>query len=137
MLWEACHEEGEGASCSAVDGKLDVRELAMLAVATSIDALAVGVTFAFLHVDIASSVALIGATTFVLSLAGVPRGTASGPGTSGPSAIAGGVVLILIASRSCSSISASSRSKRAGAGDWTKARAFSAGVEARSSGQAF
>ena len=95
MLWEACHEEGEGASCS-VDGKLDVRELAMLAVATSIDALAVGVTFAFLHVDIAPSVALIGATTFVLSLAGVAAGHRFGARYERPSAIAGGVVLILI-----------------------------------------
>lgn len=95
MLWEACHEEGEGASCP-VDGKLDVRELAMLAVATSIDALAVGVTFAFLHVDIASSVALIGATTFVLSLAGVAAGHRFGARYERPSAIAGGVVLILI-----------------------------------------
>ena len=53
----AFHEDDEELSCPA-DGKLDLRELVMLAVATSIDALAVGITFAFLRVDILTSVGL-------------------------------------------------------------------------------
>ena len=65
MLWDAFHEDDEELSCPA-DGKLDLRELVMLAVATSIDALAVGITFAFLRVDILTSVGLIGVTTFAL-----------------------------------------------------------------------
>ena len=54
MLWDAFHEDDEELSCPA-DGKLDLRELVMLAIATSIDALAVGITFAFLRVDIVMS----------------------------------------------------------------------------------
>ncbi|MBQ3106238.1 MAG: manganese efflux pump, partial [Eggerthellaceae bacterium] len=58
MLWETFHEDGDEAACP-VDGKLDLKELTMMAIATSIDALAVGITFAFLRVDIVSSVLLI------------------------------------------------------------------------------
>ena len=68
----------------------------MLAIATSIDALAVGVTFAFLQVDIAPAAAFIGIVTFALSFAGVAIGHQFGSRWEKPSAIAGGVVLILI-----------------------------------------
>lgn len=96
MLWDAFHEDDvEGAACPA-DGKLDLRELTMLAIATSIDALAVGITFAFLRVDIAMSVGLIGVTTFVLSIVGVAVGHRFGARYEKPAAIAGGIVLILI-----------------------------------------
>lgn len=95
MLWDAFHEDDEGAACPA-DDKLDLRELVMLAVATSIDALAVGITFAFLRVDILTSVGLIGATTFVLSIVGVAVGHRFGTRYEKPATIAGGVVLVLI-----------------------------------------
>jgi len=96
MLWDAFREgDSEGASCP-IDGKLDVRELAMLAVATSIDALAVGITFAFLRVDIVVSAGLIGATTFALALAGVAVGQRFGARYEKLATVAGGVVLILI-----------------------------------------
>lgn len=96
MLWDAFHEDGdEGMACPA-DGKLDLRELVMLAIATSIDALAVGITFAFLRVDIVLSVGLIGATTFVLALVGVAVGHRFGARYEKPATIVGGVVLILI-----------------------------------------
>ena len=85
-------EEEEAAS----DASLDLRELAMLAIATSIDALAVGVTFAFLQMDIVFPVLFIGVTTFVLSFAGVAIGHQFGSRWEKPSTIAGGVVLILI-----------------------------------------
>ena len=68
----------------------------MLAVATSIDALAVGITFAFLQVEIVSSVVTIGVTTFVLSALGVALGHFFGARFEKPASIAGGVVLILI-----------------------------------------
>ena len=66
MLWDALHEE----ESSPASGRFDLRELVMLAVATSIDALAVGITFAFLQVSILPAAGLIGCTTFSLSLAG-------------------------------------------------------------------
>ena len=93
MLWEASRDdEGED------DGPfmLDLGELFVLAIATSIDALAVGVSFAFLEVDIAPSVVLIGITTFVLSLAGVAIGHQFGSRWEKPATIVGGVVLVLI-----------------------------------------
>ena len=67
-----------------------------LAVATSIDALAVGVTLAFLQVNIGSAVALIGVTTFLLSAAGVKIGHVFGLKFKAGAEIAGGVVLILM-----------------------------------------
>ena len=73
MLWDAFHEDEEDEAGRSAD-KLDVKELFMLAIATSIDAFAVGLSFAFLQVDIVSSVAIIGVTTFALSLVGVSAG---------------------------------------------------------------
>ena len=98
MLWDAFHEDDEELSCPA-DGKLDLRELVMLAIATSIDALAVGITFAFLRVDIVMSVGLISATTFVLALAGVVVGHRFGARYEKAATIAGGIVLVLIGTK--------------------------------------
>ncbi|WP_165055652.1 MULTISPECIES: manganese efflux pump MntP family protein [unclassified Adlercreutzia] len=95
MLWDAFHEDDEAQECPA-EPKLDLRELVMLAVATSIDALAVGITFAFLGVNIVAAAAIIGVTTFALSFAGVAIGNQFGSRFEKPAAIAGGVVLILI-----------------------------------------
>ena len=67
-----------------------------LAVATSIDALAVGVTFAFLNVRIIPAVVLIGMTTFVLSAAGVRLGNVFGARYQARAELAGGIVLILM-----------------------------------------
>ena len=97
MLWDAFHEEkddGEGCGCDKANDRLDLRELTLLAVATSIDALAVGITFAFLQVDIVPAVLTIGITTFVLSLVGVIVGNQFGSRFERPATIAGGVVLI-------------------------------------------
>ena len=67
-----------------------------LAVATSIDALAVGVSFAFLSVDIVPAVSFIGLCTFVLSFAGVKVGSVFGSRFKSKAELAGGVILILI-----------------------------------------
>ena len=96
MLWDAFHEDDEAPSCPAEGGPLDLRELTLMAVATSIDALAVGVTFAFLGVSIWLAVAVIGITTFALSFLGVAVGNQFGTRFERPATIAGGVVLILI-----------------------------------------
>lgn len=99
----ACeHPEGApdpSASQPPAKDALDYRELVMLAVATSIDALAVGVTFAFLGVSIWLAIAVIGITTFVLSFAGVAIGNHFGARFERPATIAGGVVLILLGAK--------------------------------------
>lgn len=76
--------------------RLDYKELLLLAIATSIDALAVGITFAFLDVSIGSSILLIGIVTFLLSFAGVLIGNRFGQKFRKKAEIAGGIVLILI-----------------------------------------
>ena len=87
---------GEDETEEATDGRLDLRELVMLAIATSIDALAVGVTFAFLQMDIVFPVLFIGVTTFLLSFAGVAIGHQFGSRWEKPATIVGGIALILI-----------------------------------------
>lgn len=94
MLWETLHDE-EGCGCEDTS-RIDLREYLMLAIATSIDALAVGISFAALSVDIVPAVSLIGLTTFVLTLVGVAVGHFFGSRYERPASIAGGVVLILI-----------------------------------------
>jgi len=68
----------------------------VLAIATSIDALAVGISFAFLQVNIVSAIALIGCTTFVISSAGVFIGHKFGNKYENKASLAGGIILILI-----------------------------------------
>ena len=67
-----------------------------LAIATSIDALAVGVTFAFLEVQIVPAISLIGVTTFVISAAGVKIGNVFGTKYKSKAELAGGIILILL-----------------------------------------
>lgn len=90
MVYEAFNGEEDG-ECT-----FSIKELFLLAVATSIDALAVGITFAFLKVNIITSISLIGAITFVLSLIGVMIGHFFGAKFKKTAEIAGGVILILI-----------------------------------------
>ena len=73
-----------------------VGTLLLLALATSIDALAVGVTFAFLQVNIVSAITIIGCTTFVISLAGVYVGNVFGARYKSRAELTGGVILVLI-----------------------------------------
>lgn len=93
MLWDAFREDEEELADS---GKLDIAELLMLAIATSIDAFAVGIGFAFLRVEILPAIGIIGVTTFLLSLAGVVIGNQFGARYEKVSTIVGGVVLIAI-----------------------------------------
>ncbi|MBQ1452705.1 MAG: manganese efflux pump [Ruminococcus sp.] len=67
-----------------------------LAIATSIDALAVGVTFAFLEVNIVLAITLIGVITFAISAAGVKIGNVFGTRFKSKAEFAGGVILILL-----------------------------------------
>ncbi|MFR4198356.1 MAG: manganese efflux pump MntP family protein [Ruminococcus sp.] len=95
MLWDVFHEKEDGEQESA-ERRLDHRELFMLAIATSIDALAVGIAFACLDVNIWSSISIIGVTTLVISFAGVWIGNRFGNRFQKKAEIAGGLVLILI-----------------------------------------
>ena len=93
MLWEVWKGDDEGAEEA---GPLRLGELTLLAIATSIDALAVGITFAFLRVNIVSAISIIGCTTFVLSGVGVMVGYRFALRYKKKAEIAGGVILILI-----------------------------------------
>ena len=84
-------EDPEGA-----DESLDVHTMLGLEVATSIDALAVGVTFAFLQVNIVPAVTFIGVITFTLSAAGVKIGNIFGTKYKAKAELAGGIILILM-----------------------------------------
>ena len=79
-----------------VNDSFSFKTMLPLAVATSIDALAVGVTFAFLEVQILPAIALIGVTTFTFSAAGVKIGSVFGVRFKSKAELAGGVILILL-----------------------------------------
>lgn len=85
-------EDGE----ESLDASLGVRTMVLLAIATSIDAMAVGVTLAFLAVPILSSVSFIGVVTFFLSVVGVKAGNVFGCRYKSKAELTGGLVLILI-----------------------------------------
>ena len=79
-----------------LDALMNFKTMLLLAIATSIDALAVGVTFAFLEVMIVPAVLFIGSVTFVCSAAGVKIGSLFGMKYQLKAQIAGGIILILI-----------------------------------------
>ena len=87
--------ESREASCP-LDSSFSPRAMLPLAVATSIDALAVGITFAFLNVKILPAVIFIGTVTFLLSAAGVRVGAVFGARFRSKAELAGGVILILM-----------------------------------------
>lgn len=93
MILDAVRGEDEE---SGVVDRVAWGEFLMLAVATSIDALAVGISLAALNVEIVPSVLIIGVVTFVLSLVGVLVGHLFGSRFERPAQIVGGVVLVLI-----------------------------------------
>lgn len=82
-----------------VSGSLSFKVMLTMAIATSIDALAVGVTFAFLTVDILPAVCLIGTTTFLLSMAGVKVGSVFGAKYKSRAELAGGIILICLGTK--------------------------------------
>lgn len=90
MIREACGEE------ECVDGSFAWKVMLPMAVATSIDALAVGVTFAFLQVNIVPAVIFIGLTTFLFSAVGVRLGSVFGQRYQKAAQIFGGAILILM-----------------------------------------
>lgn len=97
MLFEAVKgDEDENEESCDDDKPLNIKEMFVLAIATSIDALAVGITFAFLNYPIGEAVSIIGVTTFVISVAGVYIGNFFGERYKKKAEIAGGIILIAI-----------------------------------------
>ena len=82
-----------------LDDDFGFKTMLLLAIATSIDALAVGVTFAFLRVDIVAAVLFIGCITFICSAIGVKLGNVFGAKYKSKAELAGGVILILIGTK--------------------------------------
>lgn len=91
MIREALSGKEESA-----DASLDFRTMLLLAIATSIDALAVGISFGCLDVNLLSAVTTIGLTTFALSCAGLKIGSLFGLRYKSKAEIVGGVILLLL-----------------------------------------
>lgn len=82
-----------------LDDSMTVKSMFLLAIATSIDALAVGVTFAFLKVQIVPAVFFIGIITFMLSAIGVKIGSIFGTKYKSKAELCGGIILIIIGAK--------------------------------------
>lgn len=95
MIREAT-EKGEECCCEEKDDSLAFKNMVVLAVATSIDALAVGITFAFLKVSIIPAVSFIGLVTFSLSIVGVLIGNLFGAKYKSKAEMAGGIILVCL-----------------------------------------
>lgn len=93
MIREAKENDGE---CKVMVSEIASKDILILAIATSIDALAVGISFAFLQVEILPAIALIGITTFVISFGAVVLGNRIGGMVGKYAEILGGIILILI-----------------------------------------
>lgn len=91
MIKDALFKEKE-----EVNDSLKFKEMIILAIATSIDALTVGITFAFLKVNIILSASLIGIITFIISVAGVKIGNVFGDKYEKKAELVGGIILILL-----------------------------------------
>ncbi|MBR5587090.1 MAG: manganese efflux pump [Clostridia bacterium] len=94
MIYEVI--KGEDECCGCEQEKFNVKEIFVMAVATSIDALAVGITFALVNVNIWGSISVIGLTTFILSAIGVVIGNKFGVKYKSKAELAGGIILVLI-----------------------------------------
>ena len=91
MIRESTRKEEEG-----INDKIDFKTMLILAIATSIDALAVGITFAFFEVNLFLAITIIGIITFGLSILGVLIGNKFESKFENKAELAGGIILILI-----------------------------------------
>ncbi|HOO25469.1 MAG TPA: manganese efflux pump MntP family protein [Clostridiales bacterium] len=94
MIWES-----RKTACPFEAKPFAFKEMTLMAIATSIDALAVGITFAFLNVNILWAVLAIGLVTFLLSFLGVKIGSVFGSKLNSRAEIIGGLVLMGIGSK--------------------------------------
>jgi manganese efflux pump family protein len=96
MIYEALKSGGQREGKSDENNSLDTKTLFLLGIATSIDALTVGVGFAFLKVSIIMAILVIGVITFILCFAGVMLGKNFGELFKGHAELFGGIILIAI-----------------------------------------
>ena len=96
MMVEAVREWNEEETVEVMDAPIDHKNMFVLAVATSIDALAVGITFAFLNTPIIEAITIIGITTMVLSIIGVIVGNFFGSRYKSKAEFIGGLILVLL-----------------------------------------
>lgn len=94
MLKEAISKD-----CEKQNDSVKFKDMIVLAIATSIDALAIGITFAFLKVNVVLAVSLIGVITFTISVAGVKIGNIFGDKYEKKAEFAGGLILILLGAK--------------------------------------
>lgn len=94
MIKEALSKESE-----KQDDSIKFKDMIILAIATSIDALAVGITFAFLKVNLYLATTLIGVITFIISVAGVKIGNIFGDKYEKKAELSGGIILILLGTK--------------------------------------
>ena len=99
MILEAVKEWNEEDIVEVKDQPLDHRNMFVLAVATSIDALAVGITFAFLDTPILEAITIIGITTMIISIVGVVIGNYFGGKYKHKAELVGGIILVLLGVR--------------------------------------
>ena len=93
---EAIREWNEEETVDVIDAPLDHKNMLVLAVATSIDALAVGITFAFLDTPIIKASTIIGITTMIISIIGVVVGNFFGSRYKSKAEFIGGLILVLL-----------------------------------------
>lgn len=96
MMIEAIREWNEEEVVDVMDAPIDHKNMLVLAVATSIDALTVGITFAFLGTPIVEAITIIGITTMVISIAGVVVGNFFGSRYKSKAEFIGGLILVLL-----------------------------------------
>lgn len=99
MIVEALKSEDEAVEIKQMDAPLDLKEMFILAIATSIDALAVGITFAFLQYPIVEAITIIGVVTFFISVGGVYVGNFFGSKYKKKAELAGGIILVVLGLR--------------------------------------
>lgn len=96
MMIEAIREKDEVVEIKEMNPPLDVKELFILAIATSIDALAVGISLSFLQVNIVEAISIIGVVTFIISTIGVFVGNLFGNKYKSKAEFVGGLILVLL-----------------------------------------
>lgn len=99
MIVESVKPDKEDDEVKEMDAPLDLKEMFVLAVATSIDALAVGITFAFLDYPIVEAITIIGISTFFISIGGVYVGNFLENKYEKKAEFAGGLILVLLGVR--------------------------------------
>ncbi|MBO5070874.1 MAG: manganese efflux pump [Roseburia sp.] len=99
MIVEALKPAEECDEVKELDAPLNIKELFILAIATSIDALAVGITFAFLSYPIVEAISIIGVVTFIICIAGVYVGNFFGSKYKNKAEFAGGAILVILGLR--------------------------------------